>query len=122
MRKAPTALLTLVAATLIGAVAQAHPELKATDPPGGGTIVGSPNEIRMMFTESLIAKFSGVELKDKGGRVIVTGTATIDPNDRKQLVVPLKQPLAPGTYDVDWHAVSVDTHKVQGHFSFSVGP
>ena len=34
--------------------------------------------------------------------------------------VPIAKPLSPGTYDVDWHAVSVDTHRVNGHFSFKV--
>jgi methionine-rich copper-binding protein CopC len=29
--------------------------------------------------------------------------------------------LATGTYTVTWHALSVDTHKTQGSFSFTVG-
>jgi methionine-rich copper-binding protein CopC len=29
--------------------------------------------------------------------------------------------LAPGSYSVTWHALSVDTHKTQGSFSFRVG-
>lgn len=43
-----------------------------------------------------------------------------DPNDKRQLVVPFIRPLPPGTYDVDWHAVSSDTHRVKGHFFFKV--
>jgi methionine-rich copper-binding protein CopC len=35
--------------------------------------------------------------------------------------VPLKH-LAPGTYKVFWKVLSVDTHRSQGSFSFSVGP
>jgi len=45
---------------------------------------------------------------------------TVDPNHKRQLIVPISNSLQPGTYDVDWHAVSVDTHKVSGHFSFKV--
>jgi methionine-rich copper-binding protein CopC len=30
--------------------------------------------------------------------------------------------LGPGVYDVNWHAVSVDTHHTQGSFSFTVQP
>jgi copper resistance protein C len=29
--------------------------------------------------------------------------------------------LSPGTYHVHWHALSVDTHKTEGSFSFTVG-
>ena len=28
--------------------------------------------------------------------------------------------LAPGDYNVEWHAVSADTHRVTGSYSFSV--
>jgi len=34
--------------------------------------------------------------------------------------VPISTPLPPGAYDVDWHAVGADTHRVTGHFSFRV--
>jgi methionine-rich copper-binding protein CopC len=30
--------------------------------------------------------------------------------------------LPPGTYTVVWHATSVDTHKTQGSYSFSIAP
>ncbi|MDU1671067.1 MAG: copper resistance protein CopC [Bradyrhizobium sp.] len=36
------------------------------------------------------------------------------------LVVPVKQELSPGEYKVEWHAVSDDTHRVKGSYSFSV--
>jgi methionine-rich copper-binding protein CopC len=39
---------------------------------------------------------------------------------KKQLVVPVNQPLPPGDYKVEWHAVSDDTHRVTGSCSFSV--
>jgi copper resistance protein C len=29
--------------------------------------------------------------------------------------------LSPGTYRVRWHALSVDTHKTEGSFTFRVG-
>jgi methionine-rich copper-binding protein CopC len=31
-------------------------------------------------------------------------------------------PLAPGRYRVRWHVVSVDTHRTEGEYSFSVEP
>jgi methionine-rich copper-binding protein CopC len=52
--------------------------------------------------------------------MITTGKATVDPANKKQLVVPLKEQLPPGEYKVEWHAVSDDTHRVKGNYTFSV--
>jgi len=68
----------------------------------------------------VIAKFSGLELKDEAGKIITTGAPVNDPADRKQLVVPLPSPLIAGRYKVAWYAVSEDTHRVKGEYSFEV--
>ena len=109
----------ILVAGLITGVAQAHPALEATDP-GQGATVPSPKEIRLTFTEDLVAKFSGLTVQDQGGHLIETASPSVDPGHKHQLIVPVPKPLPPGTYDVDWHAVSVDTHRVSGHFSFKV--
>jgi methionine-rich copper-binding protein CopC len=80
----------------------------------------SPKEIRLNFSEGVIAKFSGLELKDEGGKAVSTGLPVNDPGDRKQLVVPLPAPLMAGRSTVNWHAVSEDTHRVKGEYSFEV--
>ncbi len=59
-------------------------------------------------------------MKDHTGRVIATGKAATDPANKKMLVVPLKEQLPPGDYKVEWHAVSDDTHRVKGSYSFMV--
>jgi methionine-rich copper-binding protein CopC len=41
------------------------------------------------------------------------------PNDAKQMIIGLGK-VGPGTYTVIWHAVSVDTHRTEGHFTFTV--
>lgn len=121
-RKVSMALLSFVVAGLLGTAAYAHPELKVSDPLAGSAIVDSPKSIRLSFTEAVIPKFSGIEIRDQTGRVIPTDAAVADPKDRTQLFVPVVGSLAPGTYDVVWHAVGADTHRVQGHFSFKVQP
>jgi methionine-rich copper-binding protein CopC len=78
-------------------------------------------EIKLNFSEGVIAKFSGLELKDEAGKTIATGIPVNDPKDQKQLVVPLPVPLKAGHYTVTWHAVSEDTHRVKGEYSFGVG-
>ncbi|EFF0775469.1 hypothetical protein CCF12_004236, partial [Escherichia albertii] len=40
--------------------------------------------------------------------------------DKNQLIIPLADPLKPGTYTVNWHVVSVDGHKTKGQYTFSV--
>lgn len=113
------ATLAIAIAAFMSGVAHAHPMLE-TAVPGQGATVSSPKEIRLTFTEDLVAKFSGLTLKDQDGKPVETAGPSIDPNSKRQLVVPLSKPLTPGTYNVDWHAVSVDTHRVSGHFSFKV--
>ena len=66
------------------------------------------------------AGWCGVEVKDQTGKVISTGKAATDPANKKALVVPVKELLPPGDYKVEWHAVSDDTHRVKGSYSFSV--
>ena len=114
-----TETLAILIAGLIGGVAYAHPALKTADPAQGAT-VSSPKEIRLTFTEDLVAKFSGLTVKDQTGQLIEMAGPFVDPNHKRQLIVPISKALPPGTYDVDWHAVSVDTHRVSGHFSFKV--
>jgi copper resistance protein C len=118
--KIAAALLALSAAGLAGAPANAHPALTSSNPQANAPAAGSPAEIRLSFSERLIAKFSGVDLKDESGKPVATGAATVDPKDGKQLVVPLTAPLAAGSYTVLWHAVSEDTHRVTGQYSFKV--
>ncbi len=119
-KRTPMAVVALFAASVMTTAAIAHPTLKSATPPAEGAAARAPNEIRLSFSEGVIPKFSGVELKDQNGKRIATGPATTDPKDRKQLVVPLKAPLQAGAYTVDWHVVSVDTHRVKGSYSFKV--
>ena len=36
------------------------------------------------------------------------------------MIVPMVAPLTPGSYTVKWHVVSVDGHKTEGSYRFSV--
>ena len=40
--------------------------------------------------------------------------------DGKSLVATPTEPLSAGVYKVSWHAVTADTHRVQGAFTFTV--
>jgi methionine-rich copper-binding protein CopC len=122
-KKTSIGTVALIATTLVGIViAYAHPEFKSAEPATGAVVAASPKQIRIIFNESLIPQFSGVDLKDQTGKTIATGKAATDPANKKLLVVPIMEQLPPGEYKVEWHAVSDDTHRVKGGYSFSVAP
>jgi methionine-rich copper-binding protein CopC len=110
----------VIVASLLGGTAYAHPQLQSADPAPGAATTTSPKQIRISFDENLIPKMSGVEVKDQTGKIIATGKAATDPANKKLLVVPINEQLPPGDYKVEWHAVSDDTHRIKGSFSFSV--
>jgi hypothetical protein len=110
--------LSLAALVALSGAAYAHAMLESASPPVGGT-VAAPSQISITFSEGVEPKFSGVTVSGPGGAVPVGKPATA-PGDNKVLVVKVGKTLAPGTYTVKWHAVSVDTHHTQGDFDFTV--
>lgn len=120
-KKFHIATLAVGAVVFTASIAFSHPVLKGAVPQADMS-AQSPQEIRLTFSEALVAKFSGLELKDQDGKRVETGPAASDPKDKKQLLVPLKSVLAPGRYTVEWHVVSEDTHRMKGSYSFEVKP
>jgi methionine-rich copper-binding protein CopC len=112
--------VAVIAASLFGGAACAHPQLQSAEPAPGAATTTSPKQIRITFNENVIPQMSGAEVKDQTGKIIPTGKAATDPANKKLLVVPVNEQLPPGDYKVEWHAVSDDTHRVEGSFSFSV--
>ena len=100
----------------------AHARLETAIPTVGGTVASSPVELRLHFSEGVEPHFSGVTLTDASGGAVALGKPAVDPADKSILVMPVAAPLKPGVYTVTWHAVSVDTHKTQGTYSFTVAP
>lgn len=113
---AATALLgSLVAASPVFA----HAHLKSATPAADSTAV-APKELRLVFSEGVEATFSKVSLSKDGVDVPIQGIAS-EGADKKTLVVTPAEPLSAGDYKVQWHAVSVDTHKSEGAYGFKVG-
>ncbi len=115
-----TAMLATLALCATVQLAHAHAQLKAAGPAPGSVVNTSPKAIRIEFNEPVAAAFSGIELTNEGGQKQTTGTASLMPNDKKQMIVPVSGELAPGKYTVVWHAVGDDTHRVEGRFSFEI--
>jgi hypothetical protein len=96
---------------------QAHAFLDHAEPSVGSTVQTAPRELSLSFTQDLEPTFSTVEVRNANGARVDQGKARVSAGVMR---VGLK-PLPPGTYMVQWRALSVDTHKTEGSFSFHVG-
>lgn len=106
--------------------AQAHPRLVSALPAANSSIAAT-KELKLTFSETLVAQFSGISVLMTAmpgmkmtapmsvGKV-TSGVAA----DGKTLVGTLTSPLPAGTYMLGWHAVTADTHRVEGSYSFIV--
>ena len=110
--------MACVAVACFDAPAFGHAFLRHSEPGAGTVVAVSPKRIALSFTEKLEPVFSGVTVANSSGHGVEAGAVQIGGN---AMVVPLR-PLAPGTYRVSWHVVSVDTHRTEGAYSFKVRP
>jgi hypothetical protein len=106
---------------LIAPHALAHATLDHAEPRVGATVTRSPAEVKVWFSQKVEAAFSKIEVFDAAGKQVDRKDSRVDPKDKALLVVSVPD-LAPGTYKVVWHAVSVDTHRTHGDFKFHVKP
>lgn len=113
-------LLATLAMFTAASAANAHPKLESSEPAPDVTVSFAPKEVRLNFSEGVLSKFSGIELKDEAGKLVATGEPATDPKDKKLLIVPVTANLTPDRYTVTWHAVSDDTHRVEGKYSFKI--
>ncbi len=120
------------AAALVGAVvvvlgilaaagtAFAHAELLSSFPANQELFEAAPDEIALQFTEAVDPIVPGIRLLDADGDEVEL--ADVDQSagsDRMRASIPAT--LDDGTYVVAWQAVSADSHRVRGSFTFSVG-
>lgn len=104
----------LLAAALAASQASAHAHLVASEPPNNA-MGAAPKAIALHFSEALMPKFSKVEVSMGDAAVPVKTEIAKD----TMTAVPAA-PFATGTYKVKWHAVTADSHSVDGTFSFMV--
>jgi copper resistance protein C len=105
---------------LFGQVAWGHAFLDRASPAVGSAVSGSPSSVTLTYTEPVEPLFSTIRVTDDKGARVDQGAPATQANGR-ELAVKLKA-LRPGVYTVEWHVTSVDTHKTEGHFTFTVKP
>ncbi len=112
MRIAISTLLLAAGITAAGA----HAMLDHASPAVGSAVAQAPARLTLTFSEPIEGAFSGATVSNASGQRVDSGARA----SGTTLQISLK-PLPRGTYKVNWHVLSVDTHKTQGSFSFSVG-
>ncbi len=100
----------------------AHAFLDSASPRVGSVVPAAPPELVLTFTQGIEPAFSRIEVQDAAGASVISGAAHTEGDSPERFGVALGK-LAPGVYTVIWHVTSVDTHKTQGKFHFTVsGP
>ena len=115
-----------IALAALPSIAMAHPRLLSSTPAAAATIA-RPTKLTLIFSEKMLAPLSGVDLTMTGmpgmanhAPMPIRGFKTAVEGDGKTMIVTLPRALPAGSYDLDWHLVGADQHKVAGKLSFSV--
>jgi hypothetical protein len=114
------------ALAIVSAPAIAHPKLISSTPAAQATVTNA-TQVSLTFSETLMAPVSGIDLAMTGmpgmanhAPMKIAGFKTSVAADGKTLVAVFPRPLPAGTYKLDWHAVSTDTHRITGTLAFTV--
>jgi methionine-rich copper-binding protein CopC len=122
----PIAISFFAATALLAtsSAAMAHPKLVSAKPAADST-VSKPTEIVMTFSEALVAPLTGIELTMTG----MPGMANHAPMpikgfttkiEGKTLTAKMPRALPAGTYQLKWHAVAGDQHRIENSYNFTV--
>lgn len=116
----------ILAALAISGSAQAHTRLVSSSPAANAT-VSKPGRVVLTFNERVVARFTGVDLTMTSmpgmaahEPMVMSGFTSAMSADGKTLTLTMRRALMAGTYQVKWHAVGDDTHRMEGTYSFTV--
>lgn len=119
-------LMALAASALfaVSAPAAAHPRLVSAAP-AANAAVSRPTQIVLTFSETLVAPLSGIELTMTAmpgmadhPRMPIRGFTT--KVQGRTLTAKLPRALPVGTYELKWHVVAADQHRIENTYTFTV--
>lgn len=99
-------------------VAFGHAMLIRSQPAAKAKLKEAPKTVELWFSEELQAGVSTIAVTDESGMRVDRNDSTVADGNKK-LQVSLED-LQPGTYTVDWKALSTDEHTMKGKFAFTV--
>ena len=120
------ALIALAASAFLASAmpAAAHPRLVSATPAANAAVAG-PTQIVLAFSEALVAPLSGIELTMTAmpgmanhARMPIRGFTT--KVQGRTLTAKLPRALPAGTYELSWHVVAADQHRIENTYSFTV--
>ena len=119
--------IAVSAGLALAAPAFAHTHVVSSTPTASA-IVSKVQSVTITFNEAFMPALSGLEILMTGmpgmeghhPAMKIAGIQVASSADRKTLIATLSRPLAAGSYDVNWHAVGDDTHRMTGKVSFTV--
>src|SRR6266550_3539429 len=109
----------ILALLLCPAPAWAHAHLKRSEPASGAR-VGSPQIIRLWFSERPEIALTGVSLTNESGNIFSVGAPRPNATDPLEVSFTVSSSLPAGKYTVRWRAVASDGHPSRGSFAFIV--
>jgi len=124
MRRLSWMALAASAMLAVSAPALAHPQLVSATPAANAT-VSPPTQIVLTFSETLVAPLSGIELTMTAmpgmadhPRMPIRGFTT--KVEGRKLTAKLPRALPVGTYELKWHVVASDQHRIENTYNFVV--
>ncbi len=114
------AFMLLVQAALPGNIF-AHTFPLRAEPRVGSKVAAAPARVTIWFDGELEPAFSAITVTNAAKERVDKNNSRVDRANPNVMEVDLS-PLPPGSYQVHWTALSVDTHVTEGNFAFTVGP
>ena len=99
--------------------ASAHATLESSSPADGQSVLTSPSEIRITFSEAVTTISGGLSVLDADGKTVDVGNSEVVGG--RTLVAPISETLSDGTYVATYRVLSADGHPVSGSILFGVG-
>ena len=116
------AVAALLAAAALPRPAAAHAHLTESQPAEGATAASVP-DLRLLYTEALDLDRSTIAVRFSAGQAVPLPALAADPVEPRAVLLHLAQPLTPGAYIVEWHAVTArNGQQTEGTYAFNVGP
>jgi len=109
----------LIIFVMMPTLALGHSFPNHSDPRVGSEVKTPPTQVKIWFDAGIEPLFSSISVFDANKKQVDKGDSHIEGNDNTvfEVSVPL---LPPGTYEVFWSVISVDTHHTEGRFKFKI--
>lgn len=111
--------LVLLASLVLPMPVFAHAIMVKSQPVVDSTIAESPKQVDVWFNDKVGSEYKALAVIDSAGKRVDNKDAAQETFDQSHLYVTIPQ-LPPGTYNVRYRVVSLDTHIVTGKFKFTI--